>query len=827
MAYLCRITALALTGMVGTWAAVPGPGTIFSTMLNGSGQDFALAVASDAAGNTYVAGLTYSPDFAVSAGAAQTKFGQTCDAWVAKLGPDGNLIWSTYLGGILDDWATGLAVDASGNVWVTGYTRSPDFPLVNAIQTVYNNGATDEYDAFVAKISADGSTLLYSTFLGSDTDNGGNGIALDPAGNAYVAITGTTTRFPGAETLAPGQSGILVTKLDPQGALLWTSFHASGSASGIALDAPGSIYVAGSSAPVTAPRPANMFGSQGSGYAIVFKLSPDGSRKIFETGLGGSAGASASGVAVNPAGEVFVTGTTTSVDFPLMKPLQTTPGARPLWTSTDGGATWAPLDDLPFAIPLMMAVDPSSPQTVYVASRDLGVFKSVNGGMDWAPASNGIAEAVNALTVDPSHPQTLYAAAGKSVYKSTDGAASWSVIDTAASNVTQIVVDPQNSDVVYEAASDLRQSTDGGMTWTKLAFPRSVRYLAVDPYVSGLLYATSNPVFCGFFCSANQPAYLYRSVTAGATWIQIEPSSVLSPGFTVDASTSPATVYLGMSIRSTDGGLTWTAVHPPFDVGSVNLVSIDPVGTLYVPIPAAGIYVSHDRGETWSVTGTPTPQFTPGGRGPGMNALTALGSSGALIAELNQLATAGFVSKLSADGATLEFSTYLGAHASMEGFPLFAAEPAAMSGQSWISGVALDPAGNILVAGGVRGADLPAMNAVQAHSGLADAFAAKIAGDGSALLYSTYFGGTQDDGGLAVAVDAQGNVIAAGQTWSADFPLSDSAPQPTGYSEAFVIKLATSVPTIEAVQESETVDVVVTNNGRVSAGAQVHITSEK
>jgi hypothetical protein len=70
-------------------------------------------------------------------------------------------------------------------------------------------------------------------------------------------------------------------------------------------------------------------------------------------------------------------------------------------------------------------------------------------------------------------------------------------------------------------------------------------------------------------------------------------------------------------------------------------------------------------------------------------------------------------------------------------------------------------------------------------------------------------------------------VIAAGQTWSADFPLSDSAPQPTGYSEAFVIKLATSVPTIEAVQESETVDVVVTNNGRVSAGAQVHITSEK
>ncbi len=321
-----RLAALALGVVIATRAAVPNPGTVFSTMLNGSGQDFALAVASDAEGNTYVAGLTYSPDFAVSPGAAQTKFGQTCDAWVAKIGPNGNRIWSTYLGGILDDWAT-----------------------------VYNNGATDDYDAFVAKISADGSTLLYSTFLGSDVDDGGNGIALDPAGNAYVAISGTTTRFPGAGAFPPAQFGILVTKLNPRGELLWTAFHPKGSASGIALDASGAIYVAGSASPMTAPKPANMFGAQRTGYAILFKLSPDGTREIFETGLGGSATASASGVAVNSAGEVFVAGATTSVDFPLMKPLQTSPRARPLWKTTDGGATWTPLDDLPFANPGLAA----------------------------------------------------------------------------------------------------------------------------------------------------------------------------------------------------------------------------------------------------------------------------------------------------------------------------------------------------------------------------------------------------------------------------------------------------------------------------------------
>src|ERR1700676_2038618 len=90
-------------------AAVHAAGPVFTTLLGGSGQDFATAGASDAHGNVYVAGLTYSPDFRVTTGVLQTKFGGTCDAFVAKLGPDGKVIWSTYLGGILDDWATGVA----------------------------------------------------------------------------------------------------------------------------------------------------------------------------------------------------------------------------------------------------------------------------------------------------------------------------------------------------------------------------------------------------------------------------------------------------------------------------------------------------------------------------------------------------------------------------------------------------------------------------------------------------------------------------------------------------------------------------------------------
>ena len=110
-------------------------GTVFSSILAGSGQEYATSVASDARGNVYVAGLTYSSDFPVTAGAVQTKFGGTCDAFIAKVGPDGKLIWSTYLGGILDDWATGVALDSAGNVLVTGWTRSANFPLANPIQS--------------------------------------------------------------------------------------------------------------------------------------------------------------------------------------------------------------------------------------------------------------------------------------------------------------------------------------------------------------------------------------------------------------------------------------------------------------------------------------------------------------------------------------------------------------------------------------------------------------------------------------------------------------------------------------------------------------------
>jgi uncharacterized protein (TIGR03437 family) len=793
---------LAIPGAIAT-APAAGP-SAFSAIFGGLGQDYASSLATDAQGNVYVAGLTYSSDFPVTPGAAQTQFGGTCDAFVSKFGPDGTLLWSTFLGGILDDWATGVAVDGAGNVWVTGWTRSANFPLVNPIQGTLDNGASDDYDAFVAKLDPTGSQLLYSTFLGGAADDGAAGIALDVAGNAYVAGTSQSeTGFPGAQN-APNTFGIFVSKLNAQGALVYTFIHPYGSAGGIALDASGSAYVTGSVSSVNPSRATQTFGPPGNAYAIAFKISPDGSKKIYETALGGSVSAAGAAIAVDGSGAAYVAGSTSSVDFPLVQPIQNSLGARPLWKSTDSGVTWAPMDALPFALPQALVADPTAPNTLYAATTDLGIFKSLDGGVTWTAANNGIANATaQALAIDPVHPQTLYAvsapayAATASVYKTVDGATSWTLIDSPAGAVSQLPVDAQNPNIVWEVTSPLRKSTDGGATWNTVTFPGSVESMALDPRVSGNIFAISNLVFCGVFCTNNQNPYIYHSTDGGADWVQISsPTPVVPPGLTVDGSTNPSTIYDGLADRSVDGGVTWTPVTPPPGAISGSIaVAVDSSGKLYAAVYDNGIFVSSDHGQTWTAIGSPIQPFSSPLIGPAIAAILPAGTPGSttstVYAMVNQTGTSGFVTKLTPDGSSIVYSTYLRGHSSMEANVIYAAEPGAFETQNWISGIAVDAAGNAVVAGGTRSVDMPvAFPAQAANAGLADAFASTISADGSKLTYSTYLGGSQDDGALAVAVDSQGNVILAGQTRSySDFPVSGPQQPKGGYGDAFVTRL--------------------------------------
>ena len=787
--------AVALWAIAAAHAAGPGWAAILG------GTDYAAAVTTDPLGNVYVAGSTSSPDFQVTPGALQTKFGGSSDAFVAKFAPDGRLLWATYLGGTAQDWATGVAVDAAGNVLVAGVTRSADFPVFHAFQATLNNGASLAYhDAFVAKLDPTGAKLLYSTFLGGDSQDGAYGLAVDAAGNAYVTgLVQSTADFPGMKSL-PDQGGIFVTKLDPQGALVYSFLHPSGSAAAIAVDAAGSAYVAGTISPADPAYSATQtFGPQGAAQAMVFKLSPDGSRKLYEAALGGSVRADGMALAVDRTGAAYLAGTTASVDFPLVRPLQSSLGARPLWKSTDSGATWAALDDPPFANLQALVVDPSAPNTLYAAASDAGIFKSLDGGVTWKPASRGIATThMQALAIDPLHAQVLYAATGAGVnpgaiYKTVDGGSNWTIVESGQpySVVQQLLVDARNPNNVYAVwNSDRTRTSDSGATWSALPFPGPIRFLALDPQVSGNLYAYS-PSFTSPI--GGNPPYLFHSVDNAANWVQILSPMPANPGITVDPSTNPSTVYVGLSARSVDGGVTWSSINPsPVATPSTNAsaVAVDPNGALYAAVFTKGMFVSRDRAQTWTAIGSPVPPFAFYGNT--INAIVPAGASGTLYAIVQNTQTSGFVTKLSPDGSSIVYSTLLHGHASMTPVVPNDFQLSVFTMQNWIDAIALDAAGNMVVAGGTRSNDFPLANPAQpSNGGKTDAFAAVLSADGSRLTYSTYLGGSLDDGALAVAADAQGNVIVAGQTWSGDFPVTGGAHPPAGQGGyAFVVKLA-------------------------------------
>jgi hypothetical protein len=310
----------------------------YSTYLGGGGDDGANGIAVDGAGNAYVAGFTVSPNFPTTSGAPQAVLGGFENAFVAKLNAAGSaLLYSTYLGGSVEDEAFGIAVDGAGNAYVTGLTSSPNFPTTSgALQKVYGGGE----DAFVTKLNAAGSGLLYSTFLGGSNFDFGFGIAVDGAGNAYVTGSTSSLNFPitpGAFQTVFGGGGdpfgdVFVAKLNAAGSgLLYSTFlggNAPDAAHGIAVDGAGNAYVAGFAASSNFPTTPGAFQTVNRGIdAFVAKLNATGSALLYSTYLGGSRDNNALCIAVDSAGNAYVAGQTDSADFPTTpEALQTVKG---------------------------------------------------------------------------------------------------------------------------------------------------------------------------------------------------------------------------------------------------------------------------------------------------------------------------------------------------------------------------------------------------------------------------------------------------------------------------------------------------------------------
>jgi Beta-propeller repeat len=315
------------------------PSLVYSTYLGGSGYEQGFGIAVDASGNAYVTGFTESANFPFTAGAFQTTLGGTEDAFVTKLNPTGSgLVYSTYLGGGGgSDDGEGISVDASGNAYVTGRTFSTNFPTTaGAVQTTFGGSE----DAFVTKLNPTGSGLLYSTYLGGSGFDGAFGIAVDGTGNAYV--TGfASANFPttaGAfQTTRGGLEDAFVAKLNPTGSGLVYSTYLGGSGSDvgarIALDTAGNAYVTGVTGSTNFPTMPGAFRTTSGGGpddAFVTKLNPTGSGLVYSTYLGGSVNDEGDGIAVDTAGNAYVTGETASTDFPITAgAFQTTFGGGP------------------------------------------------------------------------------------------------------------------------------------------------------------------------------------------------------------------------------------------------------------------------------------------------------------------------------------------------------------------------------------------------------------------------------------------------------------------------------------------------------------------
>ena len=373
----------------------PAGALLYLTYLGGEWEDCAMALAVDPAGNAYVAGFTTSPNFPTTTGALQTRqagmggsllirFG---DAFVTKLNPAGDkLLYSTLLGGSRDDAAMSIAVDAAGNAYIAGVTQSVNFPTSeNAPQRrLAGIGGQPSFlgfdlpffqtgDVFVAKLNAAGSALTWSSYLGGPQDDLATSIAIDSAANVYVAGSTLSPGFPvttGAfqtQHLGPDRDNAFfqfgdgfVTKFNAAGtALMYSTFiggNGDDTVMGLAVDATGSAYVAGVTSTRNLATTAGAYqrtfqgpttraaAAQILGDGFVAKLNPAGSALAFMTYLGGPSDDGATSLALDPAGNIYVTGFTQSPTFSVTADASQARLGQPLAQGGGGDAFLAVLD---------------------------------------------------------------------------------------------------------------------------------------------------------------------------------------------------------------------------------------------------------------------------------------------------------------------------------------------------------------------------------------------------------------------------------------------------------------------------------------------------
>lgn len=745
---------------------------LFSTPLTG-GQPVRMAV--DSQGFIYLAGNT---------GGRNPPAG-----FVTKLTPSGAVLYTTFLqgsrfagepGDCLVD-ITGIAVDRNGTAYVTGCTSATDFPLVNAFRSTLQGSPTS---GFVAKLSP-GGTLLYSTFFGTGGRDTGTAIAADDEGNAYVVGSGNGPRLPLVNPAHRSGTGFAA-KFNPSGSALLYSTYLGARPRAIAVDRFRSAYIAGSATtalPAVRPiQPCRDDDGVG-GEAFVIKLNPSGSSFDYATCLGGTRSDEATGIAVDASGSAYVVGTTRSLDFPMVRPLDVPPRTGPLWKTDDGGRTWNNLALDMFSVNTLLP-SPIDALTWYAGGE--GGFKTTDGGAQWRrlglPRGEfGSHPAVYRIAIDRRQPSVLYAATSAGLFKSVDNGDRWTEIGAAlpfnGAFLRGVDVDPFDSQLVYAASQrGFWKSVDGGTTWrTSHQGLPSNQGLGGDPFVATLLVERSTGALYAdiFVAERTRTSHrLFKSTDRGATWMSTTleiperfvtglaatpgrrrriPPRERSRGDT-RSEVEPGTVYVaaqqvlsegpfGLLLRSDDGGHTWQSIGRELPRFGPSALVVVPGNPEHVYAASRGVlFVSDDRGET----------FEPVPDAPSFESINSLAVDPAraatLLVAVSPVSDA-FVARIRPGGTALEYSTYLGG----------AAEDVSL-------GVAVDDLGRATVFGSTRSSDFPAVAPFQEPSDDGDGFLSIVDGGGGVLLFSTWVGGPGTDSVASVARSGSRIFIAGGST---------------------------------------------------------------
>ncbi len=715
------------------------PTITYATLLGGGQADAGSAVAVDSSGAAYITGSTQSGTFPTVA-AFQGGFKGVQDAFVAKISPDGKtLLYSTYFGGAQYDSGSAIAVDAAGNALVGGFTSSTNFPLLNATQPAFGG----VQDAFAARFDSSG-LLQYSTYLGGHLFDGATSIATDPAGNAYIAGFTSSMDFPTRNPVQSTNIGATVgfiVKLSPAGTTIYASYL-GGSGPGftypysIAVDGAGSAYVAGATSTLNYPvKNALQSVAGGASDAFLTKLSPDGSSLVYSTYLGGLGDDGARAVAVDAQGSAYIAGYTNSANFPTVNPLQA--GRFSFSTTRTAAASWSSANAALPGGSRRMVVSPADPTNIYAITAGV-LYQSVNSGADWSIILQDKLPILS-FAVDPVTPTTLYAGGTRQLSKSTDRGKTWHATTYAGANVMVMAVDPKSTSTVYAGvggggvSDGLYKSTDGGENWAPAGITRgagAIKALAIDPANSSILYLNSGN-------------NLAKSTDGGVTLVQI--SAAFQPIILVVDPVDSTRIYStdGLSVyKSTDAGENWRSTGLRLtDINSL-IIDVQHPATLYAGGSHEGVFKTTDGFDHWNAVNT--------GLGGFVSTLAIDPNNGSTLYASIATAYDAFVSKLSADGQQLIYSTPVGGR-----------------GDAFALAIAVNSKGEAYVGGSAYSDDFPTRNAIQTVRQSDGGYVSHISADGSVLLDSTFTGGYVS----SVALGADDSVFLGGTSYQAEFPV--------------------------------------------------------